>query len=98
MIGWRRLCARQEVERWRWLGGVNGLLVRKGMHHTFHVFSSDLTCGMVVTGTLSLLPIVFNCARQRVRVNGDVGEGAMGTDRLRERPASYRSFDLVGSQ
>ena len=76
MIGGRRLCARQELERRRWLGGVNGLFLRTGMYHTFHVFSSDLIYGMVVTGTPSLLPNVFNGAKQRARVNGDVGEGA----------------------
>ena len=30
MIGGRRLCARQGMERWRWLGGVSGLFVRRG--------------------------------------------------------------------
>jgi len=48
-----------------WKGGggwveLTGCLFEGGMYHTFHVFSSDLICGMVVTGTPSLLPNVFN--------------------------------------
>ena len=66
MIGWRRH-AGQGIEGRRGLGGDNGIILKgegkeKGSACTVHVLSSDLICGMVVTGSFNWSPRVFNGA------------------------------------
>ena len=50
-----------------WKGGggwveLTDAMEERGMRHTVHVLSWALSCGMVVTGILSLRPNVFNGA------------------------------------
>jgi hypothetical protein len=68
VIGWRRHAAGRGIEGRRGLGGDNGFILEgegeeKGRGCTVHVLSSDLIGGMVVTGSLSLSPSVFNGAK-----------------------------------
>jgi hypothetical protein len=54
-------------------------------------------CGMVVTGSLSLLPRVFNGASDALERDAD-GEKGRETDKRRECLVSCLSFDPAVSQ